>query len=676
MTHLTEPSNNFGLEHAPLFNIEAEEAILGAILLDPAAIEAALSLPPEAFSLTAHQIIFKAMRSLHEEGKPTDLISVTSWLLDRRRLAEIGGQSKLATLVERTVSGATIKSDIDLVLEKYSSRLLQGIGSDLAAGRISLQEAKKALDEISQPGLTEAEQLEQELRKVDKLTGIARELALAKLATKTKIRKETLEAEIVNLSSKTANRKPEVVDWKDMLNDEGAAIQWLIPGLIPKVGVFLLAGASGSGKTTLTVDVAGALLCNEEFLGEKPTKKRKVLIVAADENPRYTRDKLIERGIPEDAELKVIKNWNISKWNKLEETVASFKPDLVAVDCLASIHCSESFDENSAQAKSTIYKLDALSGEYDCCVFLLHHLSKNPDAKGLNKIRGSSAITAACSTVAILERPDKSEVCTLTFYKMRGNGEIYPQYNLGLDRTIGRYTVQSGGADHETKSVMQRMQEFFHEQIGKRFEFSEIRNVFAASEAAIYKGLNRLTQRGIITKQKSKVDGKFNVWGLLEDSPPPVPLQFDCLTSETQLEQELQTLDNTLDNIGHTLDTQKCPISETQLQQELQTLDTNTGQGGGVSPEQLSSTDLKWLLSLLSDMEHSKEVGTAHPRFASSDHVVQQFNKAERKAALCKDSLLSACSDYWERLSNATASLFEQLAEAELPEQLCQPGES
>ncbi|HEY9907869.1 MAG TPA: DnaB-like helicase N-terminal domain-containing protein, partial [Thermosynechococcaceae cyanobacterium] len=79
---------NFQAYHdrLPPQNIDAEESILGGILLDPEAINRVADLlRPEAFYLSAHQEIYRTMVLLQGQGNPTDLISVTSWLKDQGR---------------------------------------------------------------------------------------------------------------------------------------------------------------------------------------------------------------------------------------------------------------------------------------------------------------------------------------------------------------------------------------------------------------------------------------------------------------------------------------------------------------------------------------------------------------------------------------------------------------
>jgi replicative DNA helicase len=116
----------------PPQNIEVEEAILGGILLDPEAIgRVAEKLIPEAFYIPTHTDIYKAALDLNSHGKPTDLLTVTDWLIDRNQLEKIGGQAKLIQLLERTVSAVNIDSLAVLVMDKYIRRELIKAGTEV-----------------------------------------------------------------------------------------------------------------------------------------------------------------------------------------------------------------------------------------------------------------------------------------------------------------------------------------------------------------------------------------------------------------------------------------------------------------------------------------------------------------------------------------------------------------
>ncbi len=120
-------------DRLPPQNIEAEEAILGGILLDPEAVTRVSELlRPDAFYIGAHQDIYRAALILHGQGQPTDLMSITSWLHDQGTLEKVGGQSRLAQLVDRTVSAVNIDQYAQLVMDKYMRRKLIQAGNEIA----------------------------------------------------------------------------------------------------------------------------------------------------------------------------------------------------------------------------------------------------------------------------------------------------------------------------------------------------------------------------------------------------------------------------------------------------------------------------------------------------------------------------------------------------------------
>jgi replicative DNA helicase len=139
-------------DRLPPQNIEAEESILGGILLDPEAITRVIDiLRPEGFYLKNHEDIYRAALTLHQQGKPTDLMSVATWLQDHQLLERVGGQSKLAQLVERTVSAVNIDQYATLVMDKHLRRRLIHVGTEISQLGYELGKALEAvLDQAEQ----------------------------------------------------------------------------------------------------------------------------------------------------------------------------------------------------------------------------------------------------------------------------------------------------------------------------------------------------------------------------------------------------------------------------------------------------------------------------------------------------------------------------------------------
>ncbi len=132
--------------------IEAEEAILGGILLDPEAmVRVADILIKDAFYVQAHREIYNAAMMLHGQGKPTDLMTVSTWLADRDLLEKIGGTTKIAQLLNRTVSAANVDRYATLVMDKYVRRQLITAGHEIVdLGYHTAEELDKVLDESEQ----------------------------------------------------------------------------------------------------------------------------------------------------------------------------------------------------------------------------------------------------------------------------------------------------------------------------------------------------------------------------------------------------------------------------------------------------------------------------------------------------------------------------------------------
>ena len=132
-------------DRLPPQNIEAEEAILGGILLDPEAISRVNEmLRSHHFAIRAHQIIYNGMSQLHNQGKATDLMTVTTWLIDHDNLEQVGGQAKIAQLVERTVSAVNIDQYAELVIDKFTRRKLIQAGNEVT--ELGYQTAEKLED--------------------------------------------------------------------------------------------------------------------------------------------------------------------------------------------------------------------------------------------------------------------------------------------------------------------------------------------------------------------------------------------------------------------------------------------------------------------------------------------------------------------------------------------------
>lgn len=194
------------------------------------------------------------------------------------------------------------------------------------------------------------------------------------------------------------NKTPElkVYSFTDLLNEVSEALDYLVPGMLPRRETVLCIASPKTGKTLLAVDLGFAVATGSEFLGHQ-VKQGKVLFISVDESLQSTKAKLIKRGFrPQDAEnLRVIASWDISQMIELEAQIEDFRPDLIIVDSLKRITLGSELSENSAEFADSIYKLKELFTKYGAAGLLIHHSAKGNEHAGVDKARGSSAIAGA-----------------------------------------------------------------------------------------------------------------------------------------------------------------------------------------------------------------------------------------------------------------------------------------
>ncbi len=121
------------LDKIPPQNIDAEQSVLGAILLDREAVYAAMKLlRPEDFYRESHRLIYESMLELNESGNPVDLITLSEHLKQTGALDKAGGVAYLASLAEMVPTAANIEYYSRIVEEKALLRTLIQLSTRIA----------------------------------------------------------------------------------------------------------------------------------------------------------------------------------------------------------------------------------------------------------------------------------------------------------------------------------------------------------------------------------------------------------------------------------------------------------------------------------------------------------------------------------------------------------------
>ena len=147
----------------PPHSVEAEQSVLGSILLDKEAmISVSETLVPEDFYKEAHKVIYESMLKLYNSQSEIDLITLTDELRDQGYLDDIGGIAYITSLSTVVPTTSNIKYYVNIVKEKSISRQLISAANDIinlgydgsAKVEYVLEIAEKKIFDISQERAT------------------------------------------------------------------------------------------------------------------------------------------------------------------------------------------------------------------------------------------------------------------------------------------------------------------------------------------------------------------------------------------------------------------------------------------------------------------------------------------------------------------------------------------
>ncbi|HLR70572.1 MAG TPA: DnaB-like helicase C-terminal domain-containing protein, partial [Pseudogracilibacillus sp.] len=133
----------------PPHNIEAEQAVIGAIFLEPDAFSTASErIGPTDFYRASHEVIFEAMYELFEKGEPIDVVTVTTMLSNSKKLDIAGGVTYLTDLAGSVPTAANIDYYSQIVEEKALLRRLITTATDIVTKTFTEEdEVEEVLDE-------------------------------------------------------------------------------------------------------------------------------------------------------------------------------------------------------------------------------------------------------------------------------------------------------------------------------------------------------------------------------------------------------------------------------------------------------------------------------------------------------------------------------------------------
>jgi len=219
------------IEKVPPQNIEAEESLLGSLMLDPEAIFKVVDfLTPQDFYKKAHQDIYEAIITLLNKREAIDLLSISAYLKERKLLKNIGGKSYLTSLVNSVPTASHVVDYANIVCKKRVLRDLISFGQEIS---ISAYNEEKDVETL----LDEAEK---------KVLGIS-EGSTKKNFSAVKDRLESAFERIEHLSTEEGKARGVSTGFVDLDN--------ILSGL-QKSDLVILAARPSMGKSALASNIA------------------------------------------------------------------------------------------------------------------------------------------------------------------------------------------------------------------------------------------------------------------------------------------------------------------------------------------------------------------------------------------------------------------------------------
>jgi replicative DNA helicase len=133
-------------------NLEAEQSLLGALLLDKDAIvKIGDRVTAEDFYADKHRAVFEAMTELYRKHEPVDLLSLSNRLAEKNELERIGGRAYLIQLSNSVPTASHVVHYADIVQKKATLRRLLNAASDISAlGYEQAEDVENVLDQAEQ----------------------------------------------------------------------------------------------------------------------------------------------------------------------------------------------------------------------------------------------------------------------------------------------------------------------------------------------------------------------------------------------------------------------------------------------------------------------------------------------------------------------------------------------
>jgi len=416
-----------------LYNLEAEESVLGAILIDPQAITyVADRLKPQHFFRDKNQMVYSACLKLYFDNKQVDELTVNHELSERGQLTDLGGASYIVGLVAKIATMTGIEYYADIIIKLASRR--------------ALRLASKQIEDLAN------------MEDTDKAYGTALSILMniyePNKGIKTRTPKERAEFALDRYTTLKDGDKSSVIWFGIKSLDKYGGMQ--------AGNSVIIAGPSGKGKTTLAAQIALYVAKNHG----------PVLFVSLEMSEEETTDRDVAR-LTENYVLKIMRgNYDEQTWGSIcdaigplsEENIVYAYPTvatipmiyiiarrmqiqlglaMVVVDYIQLLKDANGGKNMDESLTNISHDIKRMARELGVPVIALSQENRDRNAPILDRTRGSGTISHDASWVLYLERGDtEPEVSKLTIAKQRQGG-TNTEIELTFDWKKQRYLEES-----------------------------------------------------------------------------------------------------------------------------------------------------------------------------------------------------------------------------------------
>jgi predicted transcriptional regulator len=508
-------------------NIEAEISVLGGILLDDNSIQIVRQiLEPSDFFVEHHQLIYESCLKLYEKNNKVNLITLADYLDAKKHLKEIGGRSRLADLLDSTVSACNIDHLAKLIRTKSRRRKLISLGykivdrgyddesnldvRDFIEEQIIgvVSEKKSDVDRlvIEQKYFSLIKEIE-EIEENTHLPGL-KHMLMSSLASKYQIRNLT-ELEHIYQKSLLDKEDTPMMTYEQLKEMASSEVRnFLMYGLIPSGTGILLHALGGVGKTKFAYFLSCLLAKGKSWGDFTTTKKCRILIIQTDESPSDLKQAFDTLGYPEGAEFRFKTNWCVDNFPKLKREMEEWKPDIVLVDSITTINRSSIFSENDVAYARPVLQMIRYGNQNNITFLFIHHSNAAGD-----KSRGTTALFNSVSEVWQLRLDPKytdPSYKILKIQKSRSRSSNI-EYKLQVDYETLQVVCLGENLENISSDDLNKRDKilnFLRGNRNKAYETEEISQTLSISSSHTRKCLTQLKLEGLISWRELRKVGK------------------------------------------------------------------------------------------------------------------------------------------------------------------------